>query len=520
MVIGDKMKKYIKLNIDDNHLSWGNFSRIIKEHTNNKNNALQTEIFCSIFDIDNINDTTVNNYCVGYRSINTNYKDKFGKYRNKYNRNKTCLINNILNLLTVIDGKSYSFINNNESLFFINDNKNLRCICLKLYDISKNDKDVPRELSSNINSFINNGNLYEAICNILFFVILEKKQPIYEDDLKKKVIENILKNNNLSSNELLEYLDLKFTEEINYNYRLKKLAKNNNAYACFELGMNEYNGYVTGYTRYDKSYEYFYKASILNHPNAYYMLANMYIKGHIGSKSQKELNIGYEYLKKAINFGSIAALNLMGIMYKDGIFPIKKDLNKAIYYFEKSQEKDYPYAYNNLGKIYEERKEYKKAFEKYLESAELGESWACNKIGEYYRTGTFVKLNMETAYKYYNLAIDSEVKNCCFYAYYNLAKYYYKDGCLDIVKIPNLDKTIEYLELASENNIIEASIELLYIYTDIYVKNKYAKAFQKIKELTSIIQSSSLYNNNMRIMIEDNLLKIKNHRSINLDIIK
>ena len=71
------MKKYIKLNIDDNHLSWGNFCRIIKEYAVNKTSALQIEVFCTIFNIDSINDTTVNNYCVGCRSINNEYKQIF-----------------------------------------------------------------------------------------------------------------------------------------------------------------------------------------------------------------------------------------------------------------------------------------------------------------------------------------------------------------------------------------------------------------------------------------------------------
>ena len=43
------MKKYIKLNIGDEHLSWGNFCRVIKEYAVNKTSALQIEIFCTVF---------------------------------------------------------------------------------------------------------------------------------------------------------------------------------------------------------------------------------------------------------------------------------------------------------------------------------------------------------------------------------------------------------------------------------------------------------------------------------------
>ena len=42
----------------------------------------------------------------------------------------------------------------------------------------------------------------------------------------------------------------------------------------------------------------------------------------------------------------------------------------------------YAYAYNNLGKIDEMEKDYEKAFDYYLKAADLGESWACNKVGE------------------------------------------------------------------------------------------------------------------------------------------
>lgn len=513
------MKKYIKLNIDDNHLSWGNFCRIIKEYAVNKTSALQIEVFCTIFNIDSINDTTVNNYCVGCRSINNEYKQIFLNYKKKYAKDKNILIDTIINLISIIDGNIYSFSNNKDSLLFINDNKSLRNIVIKLYNISKNDDEVNNDITTNLNNYINNGNLYEAICHILFFIILEKHQPIYEDDLKKQVIENILNNTNISAKELEEYLNLKFMEGINYNYILKRLANDNNAYACYEIGMNEYKGYVIGKPRYDISYEYFYKASQSNHPSACYMIGQMYIKKLIGNGENKELEIAYDYIKKAMDLGSIAAINSLGLMYLNGIHPIKKNLDKAIYYFEIASNYNYAYAFNNLGKIYEEKKDYKQAFNYYLESANLGESWACNKIGEYYRQGIFIKKDLDRAFYYYNLAIDVEIRSCCFYAYYNLAKYYYLNGCIDIIRIPNKEKAIEYFEIASNNDNILSTIELIYIYTDIYLKNKDSKTMSKIKDLVLKVENSTLYNEDLRIKIEDNLKRIKNHKSINLDII-
>ena len=70
-------KTFIKLNNNDYHLSIGNLFRIIKEMASNKTAALQSELFCILFSIKDINDTTVNNYCVGARSIGDTYKQIF-----------------------------------------------------------------------------------------------------------------------------------------------------------------------------------------------------------------------------------------------------------------------------------------------------------------------------------------------------------------------------------------------------------------------------------------------------------
>ena len=49
---GDTMKNnYIKLNNNLNHLSLGNILNIIKNNSKNKSSAIQTEIFCIIFNI-------------------------------------------------------------------------------------------------------------------------------------------------------------------------------------------------------------------------------------------------------------------------------------------------------------------------------------------------------------------------------------------------------------------------------------------------------------------------------------
>ena len=509
------MKKYIRMNNNDNHLSWGNLSRIIKENTINKTSALQSEIFCIIFNIDSINDTTVNNYCIGCRAINNSYKEIFIKYKNQYQKNKYCLIPNIINLISIIDGKIYYNTTITSSLNLINNNTNLKNIILKLYNISKNDKDVSLNLINNLKNFIDSNNLYETICEILFYIILEKKQPLYEDNIKRLKIENLLENTLISVSELEEYLTLKFREGINYHYTLKKMADNGNVYACLEIASNEYIGTTTGTPRYNISYKYFEKARLANHPTAYYMIANMYIKGLIGKFSKKEMSTALEYILKAIELGSIAAINTLGNMYLNGIY-VKKDKDKAINQFIKAANYEYPYAYNNLGKIFENNKDMKKAFEYYLKSANLEESWACNKVAEFYRLGIFVKQDKIKAFEYYNKAIKGERRICCHYAFYNLAKYYYLDGYLEIEK--NIDIARNYFEIAAKNNIELAYYELFNIYAKEYKKTRDRLIYCKLIEISSKIETSNKYNNNVKRKIDNTLKNI--NTKIDLDIIK
>ena len=114
------MKKYIKLNNNDNHLSLGNFTRIIKENTINKTSALQTEVFSTLFNTANINDTTINNYCIGIRSINNDYKQQYIIYKKNYPKDNYILLDIIINLLTIITGNIYSNLTKKEKIDLIN----------------------------------------------------------------------------------------------------------------------------------------------------------------------------------------------------------------------------------------------------------------------------------------------------------------------------------------------------------------------------------------------------------------
>mgnify|MGYP004497615015 CR=1 FL=1 len=66
------------------------------------------------------------------------------------------------------------------------------------------------------------------------------------------------------------------------------------------------------------------------------MMAKLYINGLIGSKSNEELELAFEYLNKAISLGNIAAINTLGLMYQNGTYHVKKNIKKPLVYLNKS----------------------------------------------------------------------------------------------------------------------------------------------------------------------------------------
>ena len=96
-------RKFIRLNINDNYLSFGNVFRIIKEETNTTNMFLQSDLFSIIFNTYNIADSTVNNYCTGLRAINPKYRNYFKEMKNKFKQDKNVFIFTIGKILNLIE---------------------------------------------------------------------------------------------------------------------------------------------------------------------------------------------------------------------------------------------------------------------------------------------------------------------------------------------------------------------------------------------------------------------------------
>lgn len=502
--------KYIKMNNNQRHLSLGNFCRIVKEISLNKTFASQTETFYAIFGVDNVSDSTINNYCIGYRSIGTEFKQIYIKRKNYPNKefDETSLA-----LISIIKGQIYSNKTHEEILKILNDNL-MKKLCIELYNLAKNDVTVDAEFTKKISKLIKKEKIYDALCEILIYVVLEKKQPVYVDKTKRELFEDILNNTNISMNELEQFIKVQLNDGINYTYSIKKLTKEGNSYASFEMGDLEYTGMMAGYPRYIKAYEYFKVAAEKNHPRANWLIAKMLLQGQIGSQTKEDYKKAYEYLTTAEELGSVAAINTIGLIYLNGLGK-EKNIEAAIKYFEKASENNYVYAYNNLGRIYEERKDYKKAYEYYLLSASLEESWASNKLGQWYRKGIYVEKDMKKAYEYYNQALEVPKNLLSYWAYYNLAKYFYLEGSYEAEVEKDIDKAIEYFEYTLPK-IDKAYEELIYIYIDKYIKSQKEEYLNKINNYLNILYLKPYYKE-----CEDNIKrKLKNIEKRKLAIVK
>ena len=211
---------------------------------------------------------------------------------------------------------------------------------------------------------------------------------------------------------------------------------------------------------------------------------------------------------------------VFGLILQNDKFPhVKYNEEKIIKKFEKAISLGNIYALNNLGKIYENKKDYDCAKNYYKKAADFGDSWAQNKLGEFYRKG-LIKKDLKKSFDYYTLSSESPIYTLCYWSKYNLAKYFYLNGNLEIGVKQDIRKAIELLDSAGEK-IIDAYEELIYIYFDLYnnAKNKTQKEeyLFKLNQYKSKCESHKDYNNKIKNRIEKKLKDIK-QSPINLPI--
>ena len=432
-------KAFIKMNEGKDYLSLGNLFNSIKKNSTNKLTSIQTEIFCSLFNINDISSKTVNNYCIGYRAISMDYKKIYYDYQKLYEEDENSLTKIVLSIVSILDEIIYT--EEDDALKIINTNKRLCKVIDNLISIAKTDTSIKEEYLNKIINYYEKNDLYNAFVLILFYAILENEQPLANYETKIDI----------KSKELAEYLQINLQEGVSYINSLKILAKRNNMYALAELGSLEYSGLITGKVNYETCFNYYLKAAKKNHPKASWMVANLiYYKKISGYTTE----FAYEYINKAIKLGSIAAINTLGNFYYNGFtLDNQKDIDKALECYNKAAELGYVYAYNNLGRYYENIDE-EKALNYYKLSADNNESWALNKLGEISRK----KGDYQKAFFYYQKSIEAPVLEKYYYGYYNLAKYFYLTPN-EIVK-EDKNKGEEYLKIALDNGITKAKEEL------------------------------------------------------------
>ena len=482
------MKDFIKLNENDNYLSLGNLFRVIKEESNYNNTFWQPTLFAIILNTEDIADSTINNYCTGLRAINSKYKEYMLDLKTKFNENEEILIPILDKILNLIKKEKIVY----KSIAQINKCGELKKICKKLYSISKNDIDVTKDISVKLYKLLESNNLYYFFATVLFYVVLDRKQPIYYNDKLNRILEENIYDTNISIKDIQDFITIQLSSWICSMRTIKELVKNKNPLACFEIGSLEYYGIITGKPRYEKAYEYYKIAADNNHPIANWVIGHLYYCGHIGNKSRRDLYLAIKYFNKARKLNCSYSYNSFGLMYLNGdIKHIKQNKEKAIEYFKKAIEQNNVYAYNNLGKVYEDEGNTIKAYECYLKSANQGESWALNKLGEYYREGIAVSKDLKKAFEYYTESSEATIFTLCYWSKYNLAKYFYKNGNVECGVKKDIDKAIELLDDIS-NYLIDAVAELIYIYYELYLKDK--KYYDKLQEYINLCQNHTDYN--------------------------
>lgn len=109
----------------------------------------------------------------------------------------------------------------------------------------------------------------------------------------------------------------------------------------------------------------------------------------------------------------------IGLLYGD-----KKDYKKAAEWYQKSAAQGNSRAQNNLGNLYRRGKgvaqDYKKAMELYQQAAAQGNNRAYSNIGDLYAEGLGVKRDDKKAFEYYNKALEAGNP----YVYENLVDFY------------------------------------------------------------------------------------------------
>ena len=185
-----------------------------------------------------------------------------------------------------------------------------------------------------------------------------------------------------------------------------------------------------------------------------------------GEGRERNLDKAVEWYTKAVEMGSSAAANNLGVLYKNSI----KNYDKAEEWYTKAVEMGNSDAVFNLGYLYQNSiKNYDKAVEWYTKAAEMGSSAAAGNLGVLYKNELH---NKDKAVEWYTKAVEMGSSN----AAKNLGILYYD--------LHNNDKAVEWYTKAAQMGNSSAANNLGYIYkNELHNNDKAVEWYTKAVEM-------------------------------------
>lgn len=117
--------------------------------------------------------------------------------------------------------------------------------------------------------------------------------------------------------------------------------------------------------------------------------------------------------------------------------------------------------------------------------------------------------NYKASFDFFVQGINTEIANCCYYNYYNLATLFFENGCKDLDIQPNLSLAISYYEIASNYNNYESMLKLCSYYYKKYKEENSEFYNTKFKLIKNKIESHTKFNAKDKRLIENTLNDIK-----------
>ena len=163
-----------------------------------------------------------------------------------------------------------------------------------------------------------------------------------------------------------------------------------------------------------------------------------------------------ELYEAAAGMGDVLGQCNLGRIFDFGGETIKRDTQKAMYWYQKAAEAQDGWAINNIGALYDYQKEYKKAYSYYEKAARLGESYSMYSIAWMYQKGNGVGKDIHKAIQWYQKAAEAGDS----YSYIKLGDIY----CIGADVTRDMDLAMEYYSKAAAHGEVRGYTRIGGIY--------------------------------------------------------